>query len=268
MLRKAGAMVWLGFLFAALAFLLGAAGVYMLSPAVSERMALKRLVITGNRFTASSDIIKALDLRPSEPLMELDCRKLEKRLEELRFVKTAKVARGAEPIGKILDGTLNIEIAAEKLPVAKVHLFDLKYWLLSDGTLTHVLDMDNSPRFDAARKSPEIHYYSSRQEKSPEIAMGVIGVLAMLGAKVPGQIKEIRFDESGGITMFDRTGFPIVLTNLANPEVSLANIAEILRIVRAEKGCYSEAVLRPDGEPMLRLSRRNEQNANTVVNAP
>ncbi len=227
--------------------------ILLIAPAMSERMVLKQLLITGNRFSESTDIKSTLSLNPGAPLMDLDLKKLEKKLLETRFIKSVEITRSVKPYGDVFDGTLRINVVEERIPVAKVHLFDRKYWLLSDGTLSAVFNTDASWRFDAARRSPEIYLYSVRQKDSPDILNGLLGVLSVLSKRAHGQIREIRFDDSSNAVLFNNSGFPLRLVTLDKPEISLANITDLLRMVESENGKYSEAILDPFGENTLRI---------------
>jgi cell division septal protein FtsQ len=230
--------------------------VLVIAPTMSERMVLKQLVITGNRFADSTEIKKTLALNPGAPLMDIDPKKLEKRLEETRFIKSAEVTRCVKPYGDIFDGTLKVQVLDERVPVAKAYLFDRKYWLLSDGTLASIFAGDSSELYNSARRSPEIRMNSVRQKDSPEIMNGILKVLSVLTSRAPGQIREIRFDDSSNAILYANSGFPLKLNSLDKPEVSLANIPDLLRMVDSEKGKYAEAILDPYGENTLKIKEK------------
>lgn len=227
--------------------------VLVIAPSMSEKMVLKQLVVSGNRFTDSNEIKQSMSLNPGTSLMDLDLEKIEKKLLETRFVKAVEVTRCVKPYGDVFDGTLKVNVIDERVPVGKVFLFGSKYWLLSDGTFTSILSIDSNERFNSARRSPVVYLQSVRQKDSPDIIGSILSVLAILANRAPGQIREIRFDESSMATLYDNSGFPLKLKSLDKPEVSLANISDLIRMVDSEKGKYAEAILDPYGENTLKI---------------
>lgn len=256
--RKAAPILTVIFLFLALVVSVGATGYYALSPVLNERMVLKQVVVTGNKFVTSEEVFKALALEPGDSLMELDIPKFEKRLSESRFIKSAKIVRDIKPYGNMVDGTLRINVESERIPVAKAMLFERKYWLCSDGGLLLVKDEDSEARFDAARRSPVVVFHSTRQTNSASFLDDLIAVLGKVAVSAPGLISEIRLDEKDTAVLFDKANFPLKLETLENADVILANLSDILRIVAAERSKFSEAVFRASGEGILKLKSVSE----------
>lgn len=251
--RKAALLLKFVVLPVALLIILSASGYLALSPVVDERMVLKQIVIAGNGFVTSDEVIKTLGLEPGEGLMELDLAKYEKKLAESRFIKKAKIARDIKPYGNMMDGTLRVTVIEERIPVAKAMLFDRKYWLCSDGGLLPVKDADAESRFDAARRSPVVTFHSNRQTNSAEFLSGLLDVLGAVAVNAPGLITDIKLDEKDRAVMYDKQGFPLKLETLQSADMLFANLADILRMVAAERDKFTEAVFRENGEGILKL---------------
>jgi len=262
------AFVKTALMLAVLAVLLAASWYYVFAPVISERVVLRQIAITGNSFTRSSDIIDALGSIRGSALFELDPKRLEARLKETRFIRDVRITRETNSYGSIFSGTLRVEVLSERIPVAKAYLFGKKNWLLSDGDLTPVLEQDKENRFDAARCTPEIYFYSTRQSGSPETTKAVLSILSIIASSAPGIISEMKFDAVGNLQLITEDKFPIRLSSFESPEVSLSNLSDIMRIVRAEPGVYSDLTLTPDGESILKLKAdRDNAEAGVGVNS-
>lgn len=256
--RRATPILTFVFLLAAALLSVGATGYYAFAPVLNERMVLKQVVVTGNKFVTSEEVFGILSLEPGDSLMSLDIEKCEKKLAESRFIKSAKIVRDIKPYGNMMDGTLRIAIAGERIPVAKAMLFGRKYWLCTDGGLLPVRDEDAEARFDAARKSPVVVFHSTKQTNSAQFLDDLLGVLGAVAVNAPGLIGEIRLDEKDNAVLFDNAGFPLKLETLKNADTLLANLSDILRMVAAERSKFSEAVFRHGGEGILKLKSQSE----------
>lgn len=244
-----------------LAAIFGLAGFYFLEPKLSENMVLKRIVVTGNRFATSSEVISALDLEPGIPILDFDLAGIERKVTEGRFVTECVVSREVGALGSVLDGTLLIEVTKESIPVARAFLFERKHWLTSDGGMLPVVPGDDELRFDAARRSPTVYFHSTRQTGSVEYVSDVLSILAVIAESAPGLIKTIKSDAFGNVTLQESGGLPIGLETIKHPEFSLSNLAEIVRIVSEDRSSYERIILSPSGESIIETSKEHARES-------
>ncbi|MEP0814053.1 MAG: FtsQ-type POTRA domain-containing protein [bacterium] len=239
----------------------GAAAFAFVKPRLADSVLLKQIVVSGNVITPSSEIVRALGMHPGESLIDLDLKSLERKVEKCRFVSSAEVRRVVKPPFDIMGGILEVRVLSESLPVARAFLFGRKYWLTSEGRLIPASPSDADSRFDSARRSPSVYFHSTRQVESPEFVQSTLAVLSAISKTAPGLIREVRISGGDVVTLVETGGTAIRLETMDKPEASLANLADVVRLISANRLKYREAVLSPDGESFFQLAPKIESDS-------
>jgi cell division protein FtsQ len=179
----------------------------------SDAFALRQVVFTGLVHAREPALLKASGLAQGENLFRLDLARAARALQAQPWVASARLERR-------LPGTIRVAVT-EHRPAALVR-FGALYVLDDQG---HVFKRAEP---DEALDLPIIAGLSRDAwlDRKPELQLRLFGALHLLdtwqaaGFKL-GALSEVRLDEGGGFTLFDRGGGSLQEIRLGQNDISL-----------------------------------------------
>jgi cell division protein FtsQ len=179
----------------------------------SEAFALRQVVFTGLVHAREPALLEASGLAPGENLFRLDLARAARALQSQPWVASARLERR-------LPGTVRVAIT-EHRPAALVR-FGALYVLDEEGRIFKRAEPDDSldlPIIAGLSRDAWL-------DRKPELQLRLYGALHLLdtwqaaGLKL-ASLSELRLDEGGGFTLFDRGGGNLQEIRLGQNDISL-----------------------------------------------